>query len=97
MAVLFFFYSMPVKTAAKNSLYIVLISQMTAILFTALSTGVPSVSPALLIGMVACGILGSDAGNHVAALLSEKKTTTLFLGVMVLVMGICVYNIRQLL
>ena len=97
MAVLFFFYSMPVKAAAKNSLYIVLISQMTALLFTALSTGVPRVSQALLIGMVTCGIFGSEAGTRAAGLLSEKKTTDLFLVTMVSVMGICVYNIlRQL-
>ena len=97
MAVLFFFFSMPVKTAAKNSLYVILISQTAAVLFTLLTDGVPSIPSSFFAGMVLCGILGSEAGNRVAALLSEKKTTTLFLGVMVLVMGICVYNIMRLL
>ena len=95
MAVLFFFFSMPAKTAAKNSLYIILISQLAAILFTVFSGEVPAVEVSLLLLMIGFGILGSEAGSRIGSSLSEKRTLTLFLWVMVLVMGICLYNILR--
>lgn len=97
MAVLYFFFAMPTKTAAQNSLYVILISQTTGLLKTILSGSLPEVIPLLLIGMVVFGVLGSEIGGRLNRRLSEEGTTRLFEGAMVLVMVICVYNILKFL
>ena len=93
MAVLFFFFSMPTKTAAQNSLYIILISQAAALLMTLLSGRIPPVIPAVLLGMIICGVAGSEAGGRINKGLSEKSATKLFEAAMILVMAICVFNV----
>ena len=93
MAVLFFFFSMSTKVAAQNSLYIILISQIAGLIKTFASNSIPEVMPVLLMVMVICGILGSEIGGRINKRLSEKKTTILFELAMLLVMGVCLYNI----
>lgn len=97
MAVLYFFFSMSTKTAAQNSLYIILISQATGLIRTLLSGGMPQVTPVLLAGMVLCGVLGSEIGGRLNRRLSESATTRLFEGAMALVMAICLYNLFKFL
>ena len=97
MAVLYFFFAMSTKVAAQNSLYIILISQSTGTLKVILSGKTPEMIPVLLIGMVLFGVLGSEIGGRLNRRLSEKSTTRLFEAAMVLVMGICVYNIVKFL
>lgn len=97
MAVLYFFFAMSTKTAAQNSLYVILISQSTGLVKTILSGNLPEVLPFLLVGMVSFGVLGSEIGGRLNRRLSEKDTTRLFEGAMVLVMVICVYNIFKFL
>lgn len=93
MAVLYFFFSMPTKTAAQNSLYVILISQSVGILATALSGGIPPLSGWLLAGMVLCGVAGGEVGGRINKRLSEQCATRLFEAAMVLVMGISCYNL----
>ena len=97
MAVLYFFFAMSTKVAAQNSLYVILISQTTGIVKVLLSGSIPQIIPLLLVGMVLCGVLGSEIGGRLNRKLSEKSTTVLFECAMVLVMGICVYNIFKFL
>lgn len=97
MAVLYFFFSMSTKTAAQNSLYVILISQATGLVKTMLSGQMPQVSVVLLAGMVCCGVLGSEIGGRLNRRLSESATTRLFESAMVLVMAICVYNLFKFL
>lgn len=92
MAVLYFFFSMTTKTAAQNSLYIILISQTASVLKTVLSGSVPAVTAPLLLGMILFGVIGSEAGGRLNGRMSERRVTALFELAMVLVMGICVYN-----
>ena len=92
MAVLFYFFSMRTKEAAQNSLYIILISQITGMVSIVLSASFPDVSLPLLLGMAFFGILGSELGARLNRKLSENWTTRLFEGAMLLVMLICVYN-----
>lgn len=92
MAVLYYFFSMSTKIAAQNSLYIILISQIMGLLKTVFSGQIPAVPLGLLAGMVLFGILGSELGRILNRSLSECRTTLLFEGAMVLVMGISVYN-----
>lgn len=95
MAVLYLFFSMGTKVASQNSLYVILISQVTALLRTLMSGEVPSVVPMLLLGMILCGVLGSEAGSRVNKRLTEKKATALFEGAMLLVIMICVFNMNK--
>ena len=97
MAVLFYFFSMPAKAAAQNSLYVILISQAAGLLLTLASGSLPSVSLPLLAGMAACGILGSECGSRVNKRLNDKSATRLFEGSMVLVMLLCAYNAARFL
>lgn len=92
MAVLFLFFSMPVKTAAQNSLYIILISQVTSLIRQVLSGHLPPIIPAVLIGMVVFGIIGSEVGGNINKRLTDKSATVLFECATILVMAICVYN-----
>lgn len=93
VAVLYFFFSMTTKVAAQNSLYIILISQTAGMLKTFASHNVPEVSIPLLLGMIAFGVAGSELGGRLNKKLSEEKTTKLFEASMILVMGICIYNV----
>lgn len=93
MAALYFFFSMETKIAAQNSLYIILISQISSLIKTIISGNVPDIKLFLLLGMILCGVIGSELGGRLSKHLSEKRTTVLFEGAMLLVMGISVYNI----
>ncbi len=92
MAALCFFFSMPTKQATENSLYVILISQIAALLKTALSASIPPVMPFILVGMILCGIAGSELGGRLNKRLNNRGATVTFEAVMVLVMAVCVYN-----
>lgn len=93
LVVLFFFFSMDTKTAAVNSLYIILFSQLVNIL-TALATGtVPYFSPMLLAAMIAGGISGGILGRAVNRRIDAGAVDKLFTGLMAVIICICVYNV----
>ena len=92
MAVLFLFFTMAAKAAARNSLYIILISQLAAMLKLIILGSVPVVNLPLLAGMILFGILGSEIGGKINKRISDEKVTRLFECSMLLVMAICVYN-----
>ena len=91
MAVLFFFFSMPTKVAAQNSLYIILISQSVGIITTAVTDSIPTLS------IILCGVLGSEAGGRINKRLSDRQATLLFEGSMLLVMVLSACNIYRFL
>jgi len=92
LVVFFFFFSMRTKTAAKNSLYVILFSQA-ANMLTALLTGrLPAFEPLALVLMIAGGLLGGFAGRLLNRRMSEQRVEKLFMGLMVLILLISVYN-----
>ena len=93
VAVLYYFFSMPTKQAAQNSLYIIVFSQAMGIARTVAAGAVPEVEILILTGMVICGILGSELGRYINKKLTEKGATVLFESAMLLVMAINIYNI----
>lgn len=92
LVVLFYFFSMETKTAAHNSLYIILLSQIASLLYTVLCGRVPEVPAGLLLCMVGCGILGGMAGRKINKRISSWMVDRLFLILLVIIMGVCVYN-----
>lgn len=95
LVVLYYFFSMETKVAAQNSLYIILLSQISSLLITIFTGTVPAVSPLLLVGMVLCGIAGSAVGRKINAKISSATVDKLFMGLMCVIIGICFYNMNQ--
>lgn len=92
LVVLYFFFSMETKTAAQNSLYIILLSQIASLLFTIVRGKVPEFPVVLFVCMVCCGILGGMVGRKVNKKIDSQTVSKLFLGLLVVIMGICCYN-----
>lgn len=83
LVVLYYFFSMDTKTAAQNSLYIILFSQLASLAATLATGSVPEFAPPALVLMIAGGVLGGMAGRAV-----EK----LFILLMLVIVGISCYN-----
>lgn len=93
LVVLFFFFSMNTRTAAQNSLYIILFSQIASLVISIVTKTVPDFTIWLLIIMVTGGITGGALGRGFNKRLNEKLVDRLFIGLMVVIMGMCAYNI----
>ena len=95
LVVLGYFFSMQTKTAAQNSLYIILISQITSLLFTIVTGKVPEFPVVLFAVMVCCGILGGVVGRKINSRIDNAAVDKLFLGLLTVIMLICCYNFYQ--
>lgn len=91
LVVLGYFFSMDSKTAAANSLYIILFSQAASFAST-LITGVPEFRILALALMVAGGIGGGIVGRMLNKKMDNRAVDKLFICLMVLIVAICVYN-----
>ena len=87
-----FFFSMQSKTAAQNSLFIILCSQMTSLMLTLSRNTVPPFNPAILVMMAAMGILGGIIGRSINKRIDAQVVDKLFLFMTFLILCICVYN-----
>ena len=95
LVVLFFFFSMSTKTAAQNSLYIILFSQIFSLFNSLITKSVPEFHPLLLCLMVAGGIFGGIFGRKINRYIEERIVDQLFIGLMVIIICINIYNIYQ--
>lgn len=95
LVVLFYFFSMDTKTAAQNSLYIILFSQIFSLLNSLMTKSVPEFAPLLLVLMVAGGILGGIFGRKINRRIDGKVVDKLFIGLMMIIIGINIYNIYR--
>ncbi len=93
LAILFYLFSMDAKDAAVGSLFIIMLSQVTSIVFTAATGNIPSFDPAALVAMIIAGIIGGALGSEILKRSSSKKAVHMFQGVLCLIMAICLYNI----
>lgn len=92
LVVLGFFFSMKTKTAAQNSLYIILFSQITSLFTTIIKGTVPEFDILVLILMVAGGIGGGMIGRILNKKMDNKAVDKLFLALMLLIMFISLSN-----
>ena len=83
LAVLYYFFSMDSKTAALNSLYVILFSQ------------VPEFDWLVLIAMCVGGVLGGILGRSISARLTNKGVDRLFLVIMAVITVISCYNLAM--
>lgn len=93
LVVLFYFYSMSTKMAAANSLYIIFFSQLASLIGVVLTNKAPEFSPLVLAITVVGGIAGSMLGRAINRKIDNKKVDKLFIGLMVVLIGINIYNI----
>lgn len=90
--VLYYFFSMSTKVAAQNSLYIILISQITSVTTTLFTKTVPEFEWLWLVLMVAGGIGGGAVGRKINKKIDDKHVEILFIGLMFTIIGISCYN-----
>lgn len=101
LAVLCYFLSMTTQEAVQNSLYIILISQITNICLSLINRQIPadfyetgSIEIWILfIGMIFCGICGGIVGKKINSRISEEKLDKLFIALIYVILIICIYNI----
>lgn len=88
-----FFFSMDAKKAAANSLYIIMLSQLTSLAQTLATRAVPSAGAGVLILMIVAGILGSVIGGRINRRIPKNGVSRLFVAFMLLVVSINILNI----
>lgn len=93
LVVLYFFFSMDAKTAASNSLYIILFSQLASLLTTLFTHTVPPFQWPVLLVMVGGGIGGGMVGRVLNKRIDNRLVERLFIGLMGLIVLICIYNV----
>ena len=93
LAVLYYFFSMDPKTAALNSLYIILFSQGASFLNTILRGTVPEFQWPVLIVMVIGGVVGGTLGRSISKRLSNSGVDRLVFWLLIAITGISCYNL----
>lgn len=95
LVVLYFFFSMATKAAAEYSLYIIFFSQLASLFSTIVTGTLPEFSAGILLLMAAGGIAGGICGRALNKRLNERAVDALFIGLMVVMILINVYNIYK--
>lgn len=95
LVVLYFFFSMDTKTAAANSLYIILFSQLTSFISTIVTHSVPPFDLVTIALMAAGGIGGGMTGRWLNKKITEITIDKLFIVLMAIIIGISAYNTWQ--
>lgn len=93
LMVLYYFFSMSTKTAALNSLYIILFSQSASLLTTYIQGKIPFFDPVIMAVMTAGGILGGFIGTVFNKKMSSHQVDILFRCIVILVIAISCYNL----
>lgn len=97
IAVLYFLFSMDAKTSAKNSLYVIWFSQVTSLVLTIATGAVPEFSWPALVLMGAGGVIGAIVGSHIVKRVNDQTVERVFMGLMLVIMSVNVYNIIRFL
>lgn len=92
LVILIFFFSMNTKEAAINSIYIILFSQIASLAHSIFARKIPDVSILYLGLMILGGVCGGMAGSIVNKKISEEKVDKLFIGLMLVIIFINIYN-----
>lgn len=95
VAVLFFFFSMDAKQAAKNSLYIIVFSQAASILASVMTASVPAFCWQHLVSMMCGGILSAFAGSMISKRIDNRGVEKLLRILLLIIIAIDCYNAVQ--
>ena len=94
LILLSFLFSMDLREAGLNSIFIIALSQFTSLLAIT-AQDFAAIDPALLFAMTSGGVAGGFLGSSICRRLSNQKINALFVGMMLLISIICVYNILR--
>lgn len=97
IAVLYFFFSMNPKEAAKNSIYIILFSQIASLVSTVINRNIPEFNIVILLLMITGGILGGTIGSTVSKKTSADMVEKIFMILLIIIIGVNIYNIFRFL
>ena len=95
VAVLFFFFSMEAKQAAKNSLYIIIFSQISSIVSAVATASVPDFTWMNLIFMVAGGISGALVGAAISKRVDNKGVEKILKILLLVIIAMDFYNVLK--
>lgn len=93
LVVLFHFFRMDTKTAAQNSLYIILFSQIASLIATLVTRSVPPFEVSALLLMVVGGIGGGMLGRSINRHMDNRAVDKLFLAMMMMIVAVSIANI----
>ncbi|WP_304332888.1 sulfite exporter TauE/SafE family protein [Brachyspira innocens] len=93
IAFLYFFFSMDSKTAAQNSLYIILFSQIASVFISVSNNEASKVNLHFLIVMIAGGILGGVLGRFINKKIDSNIVNKLFITILLIIILITSYNL----
>ena len=92
LVVLYYFFSMDTRTAAANSLYIILFSQLASLLATLIAGTIPDLQLLMLVWMIAGGIGGGIIGRACSRRMDDRAVEKLFMGLMGVIIAISLFN-----
>ncbi len=95
IAVLYYFFSMSPKFTAKNSLFIIFLSQTSSVLTTVATNSVPQFSVSVLLLMCLGGVLGAIIGGKIDRIMNDEVTEKFFMVVLSLLIILNMYNVLQ--
>jgi len=95
LVVLYYFFSMDAKTAALNSIYVILLSQAASLVHMLQQQSVPAFGWPALVSMVIGGIVGGFVGSGCRRKMSGKQVETVFYFLLFAILGICLYNVMN--
>nr|WP_322168847.1 TSUP family transporter [Acutalibacter sp. M00118] len=93
VALLFLFFSMEAKEAAKNSIFIILFSQAASLLSAIAQQNVPQFAWQHLLLMAVGGAGGALLGAALSKKMDNRAVERLLLCLMLVIIGINVYNV----
>jgi len=91
LMILSYCFSMDTKTAALNSLFVILLSQIVSFTKTAV-TGFPTVDWKLLAIMSALGVVGAMIGRKLSSKMDNNAVDKLFICLMSVIILLSIYN-----
>ncbi|QGP77207.1 sulfite exporter TauE/SafE family protein [Tetragenococcus halophilus] len=92
VSLLMLLFAMPIKSATVYSIATILFSQLAKILTVGFTTGFLRYDLTMLWYIIPAAIIGGLLGDKVSRLLSPKKVTFVFQGVILLVLLVNIYN-----
>ena len=93
VAVLFFFFSMEAKQAAKNSLYIIIFAQLSGILSLVITRSVPHFEWNYLLLMMCGGVVSAFIGSAISRRIDNKGVEKLLKALLLIIIAIDICNV----
>lgn len=96
LAVLYFFFSMEAKEAAGNSLFIILVSQITSLVSVLVTHTIPDFPMEVLLLMCIGGVMGATFGSAIGKRMDNKMTERFFFLLLWLLIGLNLFHLFQI-